>query len=238
MNDFFVFDGVSSADCGAYITPKEIDSAPQRDVSRIEVPGRNGSLIIDNGRYKDTRLKYCGIIYDDDKFDEYIRVLRGVILGDAGYKRLEDTFNPDEYRMAYFDGDFSPKVTRLWKKMGKFDLSFTCKPQRYLKIGETSSRIISGSSLFNPSVYPAQPLIKAIGYGRIDIGDFSIQIAENALPFIMIDCERMDAYCDDVNCNNAISLESDFPVLKKGKTEITCDETISWLEIAPRWWIL
>lgn len=238
MNDYFVFNGLSSSDCGAYIVASELDNAPQRDVEKIEVPGRNGSLIIDNGRYKDDEQSYYGIIYDSNRFDEYISAFRSLILSDAGYKRLEDTFKPDEYRMAHFSGDFSPKTIRMWKKMGKFEIRFTCKPQRYLKLGEKTNEFTSSGALFNPSLQDALPMIRAFGWGQIDIGDYGIYIAQNQLPYVDIDCERMDAYYNNINCNNMISLESDFPILKRGETEITFDSTITMLQIVPRWWMI
>ncbi len=238
MNDYFVFNGVSSSDCGALIFPSELDNAPQRDIEKIEVPGRNGSLIIDNERYKDDEQSYNGIIYDSNRFDEYISAFRSLILSDAGYKRLEDTFKPDEYRMAHFSGDFSPKTIRMWKKMGKFEIRFTCKPQRYLKLGEKTNEFTSSGALFNPSLQDALPMIRVFGWGQIDIGDYGIYIGHNQLPYVDIDCERMDAYYNNINCNNMISLESDFPILKRGETEITFDSTITMLQIVPRWWMI
>ena len=238
MNNYFIFNGISSEDCGAYIAPSDIDNAPQRDVEKIKVPGRNGSLIIDNGRFEDAPQAYNGIIYDNDKFDEYINMFRSIVLGSVGYKRLEDTFKPDEYRMAIFDGEFSPKVIRMWKKMGKFELRFTCKPQRYLKLGEKTNEFTTAGALFNPSVFEAQPMIRVFGWGQINIGDYSMFVGENSLPYVDIDCERMDAYYNNINCNNMISLESDFPILKKEETLISFDSTVTLLQIVPRWWIL
>lgn len=237
-NDYFVFNGISSEDCGAYIAPSDIDNAPQRDVEKIEVPGRNGSLIIDNGRYKDTAQGYNGIIYNNDKFDEYMNAFRSLVLSDVGYKRLEDTFKPDEYRMAIFDGEFSPKVIRMWKKLGKFELRFTCKPQRYLKLGEKTNEFTTAGALFNPSVFEAQPMIRVFGWGQINIGDYSMFVGENTLPYVDIDCERMDAYYNNINCNNMISLASDFPVLKKEESLVSFDSTVTLLQIVPRWWML
>ena len=238
MNNYFIFNGVSSEDCGALVFPSELDNAPQRDVEKIKVPGRNGSLIIDNGRFEDAPQAYNGIIYDNDKFDEYINMFRSIVLGSVGYKRLEDTFKPDEYRMAIFDGEFSPKVIRMWKKMGKFELRFTCKPQRYLKLGEKTNEFTTAGALFNPSVFEAQPMIRVFGWGQINIGDYSMFVGENSLPYVDIDCERMDAYYNNINCNNMISLESDFPILKKEETLISFDSTVTLLQIVPRWWIL
>ena len=245
MNDYLVFGGVSSADYGTLIFPKEIDGAPKRDLEKIKIPGRSGSLIIDNGRYEDVRITYSGIIYDHEKFDEFITRMRSFILSGSGYRRLEDTFHEDEYRMAYFDGDFKPSVVRLWHKMGKFELPFICKPQRFLKIGEAEKMVFDPPlDLYNPTGFPAQPLIKLRGYGQLNVGRYSLSIAESAHPDLAIDCERMDIYSYNsyydtyTNCNNLVSLESDFPVLEEGLNHITFDETISFLYITPKWWKL
>ena len=238
MRDYLVFNGVSSIDYGALIFPKEIDNAPKRDIESIKVPGRNGDIIIDNGRYENVTQSYTGVIHDDEKFDEYINALRAVIFESAGYKRLEDSFKPDEYRMAYFDGDFTPDVIRLWRKMGKFELLFNCKPQRYLKLGEIAKEFTAGGSLLNPSVFSARPFLRVYGYGQLTIGNYAITIAQHSRSYIDIDCERMDAYYGGQNCNNLISMSSEFPVLEKGVSVISFAQTISKVRITPNWWIL
>ena len=122
--------------------------------------------------------------------------------------------------------------------MGKFELKFTCKPQRYLKLGEKTNDFEAAGALFNPSIFPAQPMIRVFDYGQVNIGDYSIYIANNQLPYVDIDCERMDAYYGSNNCNNMISLSSDFPILGKEETEISFDNTVTLLQIVPRWWTL
>ena len=238
MKDYIVFGNYSSIDSGTLIFPKEIDNAPKRDVEKIQVPGRNGSLIIDNGRYEDVKQSYGGIIYDHARFDEYITKLKNGLLGSAGYKRLSDSFRPHEYRMAYLDEDFSPNVVRLWKQMGKFELNFTCKPQRFLTAGEEVITFTSTGTLYNPSVYPAQPFLRVYGYGHFSIGDYGVTVAQGLRPYTDIDCARMDAYYNTVNCNNLITLDSDFPVLLAGTSDVIFDQTFTSIRVTPNWWVL
>ena len=47
----FIFDGKKSKDFGVYISGNAVYDAPEKDVELIEIPGRDGELIIDNGRY-------------------------------------------------------------------------------------------------------------------------------------------------------------------------------------------
>lgn len=57
-----------------------------------------------------------------------------------------------------------------------------------------------------------------------------------------IDCEIGDAYKIEndevVDLNSAIALGSDLPKLNPGENDVTLDDTITSLEITPRWWEL
>ena len=49
--NYFVYNGVSSLDMGLRIESKNVFSAPEYDVTFQSIPGRNGDLILPNGRY-------------------------------------------------------------------------------------------------------------------------------------------------------------------------------------------
>ena len=53
-----IFGGVDSSEYGIYITGEAVYNAPERDVEFIEVPGRNGSIAMDKGRYKNITVTY------------------------------------------------------------------------------------------------------------------------------------------------------------------------------------
>ena len=52
MTGYFVFGGKFSKDYGLYVSGSGTFNAPERDVELVEVPGKNGSLVLDNGRFK------------------------------------------------------------------------------------------------------------------------------------------------------------------------------------------
>ena len=56
MRDFFTFNGINSADYGCYVADANQFDAPARDVESVNIPGMNGSLTIDNGRYLNMTL--------------------------------------------------------------------------------------------------------------------------------------------------------------------------------------
>lgn len=236
MRNWFTFNGKSSKDFGVYISGLNTFGAPERDVETISISGRNGDLTLDNGRYKNIDISYPAFIFD--RFDNNIEGLRNFLLSQKGYQRLEDTYHPNEYRMARYKGGFSAKVIdELYA--GEFDLTFDCYPQRYLKIGEQVITITTDSSIYNEYMQIAKPLIRAYGTGTFTIGDISVQIT-TADDYTDIDCELQEAYKDDLttNCNaNIVLLNGDFPSITSGDNEITLDG-ITQLEIKPRWWIL
>ena len=96
------FDGKSSAGYGVYITGQAVYNAPEREVEMITIPGRNGSFAFDKGRFENITVTYpAGIFADTESdFSEAISDFRNFLCSRSGYVRLQDDYNPNEYRMA------------------------------------------------------------------------------------------------------------------------------------------
>lgn len=131
-----VFDGESSRDYGIYITGQAVYNAPERDVEMINVPGRNGSFALDKGRFQNIEVTYPAGIFADTETDfaQGISDFRNFLCSRNGYVRLTDEYNPNEYRMAVYKSGLDVSPAQL--KAGEFNITFDCKPQRYLTSGE------------------------------------------------------------------------------------------------------
>ncbi len=129
-----IFDGINSADYGVWISGDNVFASPSRDVEYVSVPGRNGDLIIDNGKWNNIRLTYPAFI--PRGYDSQIDEFRRVISKKKGYRKLEDDYHPEEYRLASFSAGISPNNQSAFYRSGRFDLTFNCKPQRFLKSGD------------------------------------------------------------------------------------------------------
>lgn len=178
----FTFGDVSSKDYGVYITQEAAYNAPERDVDVVEIAGRNGAYILDKGRFRNITVSYkCGIALDDEQsFESAIRTFRNALASKAGkYVRLEDEYNPNEYRQAAFLGGI--EVDMADRRAGEFTVSFDAMPQRWLKSGETAVTVASGGTLNNPTLFDASPLLEVYGYGEIEIGNGSIVVADDVL---------------------------------------------------------
>lgn len=177
----FTFDGQPSAAYGIYVQDVNAYDAPARDVEMIEIPGRNGAYAFDRGRFENIEITYhCAIGADDgDDYSDGMAALRGFLASRRGYCRLEDDFNPDEYRQAVFKSAI--KVDSIGARGGVFDLTFDCKPQRWLKSGETAQAIESGGNITNPTNFAAAPLLMVAGYGTIEINGENITIYDEPI---------------------------------------------------------
>lgn len=172
----FTFNGISAADYGVYVTDVNVFNSAERAVEYITIPGRNGSFALDHGRFENIIVEYeCALGQDTDvDFATAISDFRNALAAVKGYQRLEDDMNPDEYRMAVFSKGL--EAPTLNQQTATFKVEFNCKPQRYLKSGDTTVTITSGDTITNPTLFDASPTLYVDGYGTINIGDNTVTI--------------------------------------------------------------
>lgn len=173
------FDGFDLADYNVFITGEAVYNAPERDVEIVSIPGRNGDLITDNGRFKNIEVTYPANLACENQADfaPTISLVRNQLASRKGYVRISDEYHPDEYRMGMFVGgmEVSPVANNI---AGEFNLVFNCKPQRYLVSGEVPVTVTSGDSITNPTLFDSHPLLMVDGYGEIDINGSTVSITD------------------------------------------------------------
>ena len=182
----FIFDGENSRTYGVYVTDVKVFGTPVRNVEMVTIPGRNGAFSLDNGNFENIEIKYtCAMSADTPAdFNDAISDLRNMLASRIGYKRLEDEINTSEYRMAVYKGGL--EVPTMNKKTGTFDVVFDCKPQRFLKSGETAVSVADGGTITNPTLFDARPMLEVYGYGDIDIDGGTINIANTTIGDIVL----------------------------------------------------
>lgn len=236
MRNFFVFGTRPSSDFGVYISGTGTFGSPQRMYDLLTVPGKSGSLAVSKRRLDDVVVTYPSFIQNG--FKGNLAALRGYLLGELniGWQRLTDTYNPNEFRLALYTGALAPTVTRRLDA-GSFDITFRCKPQRYLVSGETAISINGQMTVTNPGTCPAKPLIEVSAAGEVSLGDSVITIADGAAFPLFIDCESMTIYdSNEARQSGLVSMTSlDFPELPAGESNI--ESTVA-IKVTPRWYVL
>lgn len=231
-----IFNGVSSLDKGIHVEHPPGYTLPEKDYNIVHVPGRNGDIVIDTKSYKNVTRSY-EIAMGDPKMDfqTISDVISEWLCSVSGYARLEDSYEPDYYRMAMYME--TADIENVLFHAGKVTINFECKPQRYLKLGERPFTLTGLSVLRNPTPFEALPLITVRGTtsGTITIGNYTITI-NNGSSSLVIDSELQDVYSGSTNRNGDVTMNNGFPRLVKGDNKISFSGGITSVEVIPRWW--
>ena len=264
------FDGVDSSSFGVFISGDGVFDAPARRGEMISIPGRNGSLFMDEGVFENITVEYPAFIGTSYKeiFRTKLGDLRSALTSRGNYKRLTDTYHPDEFRLGVYRSglEVDPKVIT---RAGNFTLKFDCKPQRFLVSGEIPHIFTVNGTIINPTLFASSPIIKVMGNGTVAIGDYRFVVSNNTSE-ITIDTEIMEAYLpagerypwtdengEQIEQEIGIGLDlingttyptnmlsyiefvnSIMPKIEPGEIPIRKSNSITKLEIIPRWWRL
>lgn len=231
----FTFGSYSSSSLNVFISGSGVFTAPERNYNFIEVPGRDGDLLGYEKRLTNVTITYPCFFHTSlmDKATQ----LKSKLLSVVGYANLSDTYDTTHFRKAVFVGGTEFKPTKRLDT-ASFDLSFNCKPQKWLNSGQTKTTLTAAGSISNPTLFSAMPLITVTGYGDLYIGSQLITI-NDVFTDITIDCEMGDCYHGTENGNTVVELQgNEFPTLAPGTNNISFDNTITKVEITPRWFEL
>ena len=230
-----IFNNKSSADCRIQVAHPPGYAYPERDYTITHIPGRNGDIIQDNGCYKNVERTY-EVSFDapNEDFATYANAVSAWLHSTTGYARLEDSYEPNYYRMAVYQE--SNIFENLYNQAGTATIVFECKPQRFLKTGDNTITIQNSLTIMNPTGFEAYPLLKVTGTsGVLTVNGNSITFS-SIDNFVMLDCELQDAYKETTNKNSTVS--GTFPVLKPGSNTISWTGDISSVTMKPRWWTI
>lgn len=232
--------GEDSDDYGIYVSESPVFDKPKRKQTVFNIPGRNGSVLFQEGAFEDVVRSYDVWVAEQTGEDakslpEVVSDLTAWLNSTTGYQRLEDSFEPEVFRLAYYSGgdNFSDEMLQY----GESTLKFTCRPERFLKSGETPVSVTNGDSLTNPTRFASKPLIHIEGSGSITVEFGGAFITVLVSDYINIDCERMNAFrLPTENMNNKIS--GSFPSLLSGENEITISGSPSLVTITPKYYTI
>lgn len=216
-----IFGDVDSSDYGIYISGEGVYNAPERAVEFVTIPGRNGTLEIDQGRYENIEVIYPAMVMADnqEQFREKLSAFRNAILSQKGYQRLEDSYHPDEYRMGVYHSGLSVSELLTYHQVGEFELTFNCKPQRWLTAGELPIPLKSGDVLQNPTPFNSGPLLEITGHGNISFNGYEIALEDEVMGTVELDTGKTSG---EPGTTTSVSVVLDDSLFNTGDTiEVT-----------------
>lgn len=205
------------------------------DYQAIEVPGRDGDLVVLNNRRK-SFIQEIPVIYVGEYSERYQHLddFRQAMLSDGLFHDLSFNNEPGFIYRAAFLSAF--KVNRNYNEFTQ-TLSFNMMPFKYIKSGQSYQTITTGVKLNNTGTIPAKPVIKITGSG-----DCTAQIGSKSVSLKGIDGGIiMDT--DSQLCTNLASTRTqfdkmygDFMTIPTGNQTVTITgKNITKVEVKPRW---
>lgn len=233
-----IWAGTSNKDVGMIIEHYPSVIFPQRNQEVLQIPGRNGAIVLPYGAFQNYEQSYQAFL--DAKYigglEQVMPRVADWLLGNEGYHKLEDSYFPDTYRMAYYSG--GTEFVSVFNEYGEGTLTFNCAPERYFKKGDKEIVLTKGQALRNMSSFDAMPLITVTGSGQgvLTFNSSNVTIT-NIGTSVTIDVKLHRAYNGTTNRSNTIS--GQYENLKLGQeTTITWSGGITGVTIAPRWWTI
>ena len=264
------FDNKALSDYGVYLSGDGVFNSPARIGEMVHVPGRNGSLWLDENSFENIEVTYPAFIGTKDEADFRTKLMevRSWLASREGYCRLEDTYHPDEYRLAVFKNQIETEPVQ-YTRAGNFVITFDCKPQRFLKAGDNAKRFTANGYINNPTMFESLPIIAVRGNGRVNISGHLFTVSDTTRT-IYIDSELMEVFIPGhepeelteeeglvitdelllpielqngnryaINMNAHVEFaDYEFPRIEPGNQPVAFDSTISRVTIYPRWWRL
>lgn len=221
MLPFFIWNGIKSDDLIINKLPNIIKAA--KDITKIEVQGRDGSLTQDNGSYKSIVKSVECTMKDLEQIDFICSWLTGsgeVIFSNEPTKVYKATIiNQIEFE-------------RVVATFHSFIVQFECQPHKY-DIDNQLITLLSSGSIYNAGT-TSKPVIKIYGTGAIDLNiNGNIINLSNVDEYVTIDSDLIDCYKDTELKNNYMN--GDFPELVNGTNNISWIGTVTKVEIIPNW---
>lgn len=258
LNETFYIDGVDARNFGIYLQKPIEFSEAVPVVERQSIPGRNGDLIFETGSYENrTGTASCFCLQKD--VEKAISAAGRFLMSKHGYRRLETSDDPDHFWLARVEN--SPQIAHRMRTLAPFEITFDCKPQRFLKSGEemrtfypqegTDGLFGVKHTIYNQFGFPALPLVSiyledneadtrifAFQTKNIETNEQKRVIGTIESSVVHLDCDTHNAYNELGNQNKNI-ITYEFPYLGCGKNEFDAfGLNIGKVEITPRWWEL
>jgi len=231
----FTYKKIKASDMNLRVLNQIGFTSPMRDIELINVPGRDGELIMDNGRYHSVvRSIPCRIEARRDNIEQLMNRIHNWLGTDHKYHDFLWHNDLDFVYKAKIEGQIESQ--RVLSRLSLIDINLRIHPIKYLRSSLREREIKNGSVIVNTQALEAKPMIRIVGSGNItlQIGDQRV-ILENLPEGCIIDSETQTI----TNLAQTTTLFSHmrsypFPKLISGNNKLTWNANHMQVFIAPR----
>ena len=228
---------------GGDVIPAWIASAPKiirpkRKGTVTAIAGSNREVVEIEDAWESYDQPYVMFVGDgtENNIQPTLDDVAQVLATKTGYQILQDDYDTDHYRLAYFNDSYN--VENRFTRAGKFTLVFHCRPERYLISGNVEQSVENNGTVFNPTGFSSKPLIHIVGSGNGTLTVAGVTMSFTGITdYLNIDCDRMDVYRLPAENKNSL-MTGDFPVLKSGDNLVTFTGGITSVTITPKFFTI
>lgn len=222
-----LFNGAKSSYYGLLVSSYPTIPCLNEDVEEVEVEGRNGSLIIKKGTYRNREINIRFKMLDSEFFWSRFKKAE-VWLSEINDNRLlYDRKDKCYIVKRVIFGDISKEL----KLFGEFEVTFIVEP--FLQDLSLFSRswLENEYVITNQGDFETFPELKLYGNGNIQVAiNEDIFTINNVIDEVTINSELMICY-DKNKMNKLIDMNGGFPTLKKGDNEIIVSSNVTKISI-------
>lgn len=221
------FNGRLASEYGIFPVDKYINiPSAERDISTIEVKGRDGELHIDNKRWKPIQFPInFNYKFRNTHPNKVQREVKKWLKG-SGILRIG-------YDDDYFYKVYEASISNIDIKSGKVDFvtNFKCEPFAYSQEG--TYELFNPKELYN-SGYSSNPVYRIVGEGMCELAVNDNSITINVGQEAIIDIDKLLCYREGVNLNTTVNGDISKLVLQEGMNTISITDSFE-LYIKPGW---
>lgn len=212
-----------------------------RDIESVEVPGRDGVVLIDNDRYKDVPFSPKFLMWKKDtfeSFEEQQNAVSNFLSASYGYSDMI-IWNNSNYTYSARVVD-NIRINLIDEVSVEIEVNFSIKPTKYLSDSLNPVTVTNGSTLKNIGKAVSNPVITLTGTGNVTLTiNSKIYVFKNINEGIVVDSENevvtsLDGYQPQWDKAYTWPL----PVLGLGDSKISWDNSAFKVSVTPRWGVL
>lgn len=199
------YKNISAQSLGVFVKERPSFPVPERNKTFTQIPGRSGSLVIDEGTYNDitVQIKFNFVNEDEDEIGNIFREAKAWLLS-SGSGRLESS---DDTGVFWLVKNVVITDSERTAKIGNsFTAEFRLDPYTYLKTGETE--ISLPAALYN-QYEPTEPVYQIAGEGVCTITAGENTLTLNIGQTVTIDCPNRMIYHTTGGVRNNVALTGD-----------------------------
>lgn len=221
---FIVYNEKTNLDVNLLVASRPSKPSPIMQYEEVKVPG--GKTLYREKGYGDIDITVSFNFMSKYSWDKDFRLIKSWLLGKVNNKLKFSDDLEVFYKVNKVTID-TPE--RLMKKIGKFNVTFTCEPYVYIDEGERELNSI----LYNNYLI-SKPLYRIVGEGYLNLTINNTTIKANVGQELIIDTDKGLCYRQGIVNNVALTGKYEDMYLLEGKN------TFSWTNgfkvyILPNW---